>query len=304
MAIQETIRHKVRAKLAGGEIRYDALRAAAGSIESRLVRAAKVTHLCDAEFQVFSQWGHDGIIQFLVAHVPIADSTFVEFGVEDYRESNTRFLLVHDNWKGLIIDAGEEHVRFLESSGLRWRHSIDAVSAFVTRDNINGLLSAAGVSGDIGLLSIDMDGMDYWVFEAIDVISPRIVVVEYNGIFGTGRPVSVPYQADFDMMAAHHSGLYFGASLPAMISLAEHKGYHFVGTNSAGGDAFFVRQDLAKYLPPLGAPELKEPRFRRARDESGNLTYLAGVAAQRALLRGLVVIDVVTGEEIDVAALS
>lgn len=304
MSLRGTVRRKVKDKLVGGEIRYDALRAASGSIEARLVRGASIDRLADAEFRVFSQWGHDGIIQYLLAHVAIDDDTFVEFGVEDYRESNTRFLLVHDNWKGLILDAGRDHLDFIETSGLRWRHSIDAVSAFVTRDNINALLADARVTGDIGLLSIDLDGNDYWVFEAIDVISPRIVVIEYNGIFGTDRPVSIPYQADFDMMRAHHSGLYFGASLPAMISLAERKGYDFVGTTSAGADAFFVRRDVAVDLPPLQTPALTEPRFRRARDEHGNLTYLAGLAAQRAQLRGLAVVDVVTGETLDAASLT
>jgi hypothetical protein len=303
VSIRGTARRALKARLIGSEVRYDALRLAAGSIEARMVRTSTVDRIRDAEFTVFSQWGQDGIIQYLLAHVPIIDDTFVEFGVEDYRESNTRFLLMHDNWKGLIIDGGHDHLRFLEASGLRWRHSIDAVTAFVTRENINSLLRRAGVEGDIGLLSIDIDGNDYWVFEAIDAISPRIVIVEYNGLLGTDATVSIPYDPEFEMLAAHPSGLYFGASLPAMISLAERKGYRFVGTTSAGNDAFFVRADVADDLPALAPPELTEPRFRRSRDADGNLSYVAGREAQLALLGDMFVVDVITGDEVPISAL-
>jgi hypothetical protein len=139
----------------------DTLRAQLGGLESRAVAALPSDRLRDAEFTVFSQFGEDGILQFLVQRVPIEHDVFVEFGVEDYHESNTRFLLVHDNWRGLIIDGGTTHHDFLGSTGLRWRHHIDAVTAFIDRDNINDLIRAAGIEGDVGLLSVDIDGNDY-----------------------------------------------------------------------------------------------------------------------------------------------
>lgn len=284
-------------------MRHDSLRFAIGGIEARLLRQDPIERLQDAEFRVFSQWGHDGIIQFLIRHVSIAEEIFVELGVESYREANTRFLMMHDNWQGLIIDAGRDHQAFLEESGLGWQHSIDARTAFITKENINSILSDVRIPSDIGLLSIDIDGNDYWIYDAISVVCPRILILEYNGVFGSNQRVSIPYQADFDRMTAHPSGLYFGASLPAMISLAEHKGYRFVGTNSAGGDAFFVRKDLAELLPPLALPELTAPRFRQARDASGELTYTSGMPEQRALLRGLQVVDVDTGSLIEVTDL-
>ena len=101
------------------EADLDRLRAQIGGLESRWVAALGAHEIARAEFQVFSQFGEDGIIQFLVQRVPIEDEVFVEFGVEDYRESNTRFLLVHDNWRGLIVDGGDAMQRFLESSGPR-----------------------------------------------------------------------------------------------------------------------------------------------------------------------------------------
>ena len=129
-----------------------------GSIEARTARTALT--LRDAEFRAFSQFGEDGIIQWLIARVPIDRERFVEIGAGNYGESNTRFLLEHDNWTGTVIDSGEAHIRYVAGTDLAWRHTIECVSAFVTRDNVNDLVG----NGDLGLLSIDIDGNDYWVW--------------------------------------------------------------------------------------------------------------------------------------------
>ena len=243
----------------------DHVRMAIGRQESRAVRAAAYGSLRESEFKVFSQWGEDGIIQYLLGKVPIENTTFVEFGVESYEEANTRFLLQNDNWRGLIIDGGTRHKRFVRAAGLEWRHDVTALSAFVTRENINDLLRGARVAGDIGLLSVDIDGNDYWVFEAINVVHPRIVVLEYNSTFGPTHAVTVPYDPTFVRGKAHPSNLYYGASLSALCILASRKGYVFTGSNSAGNNAFFVREDLANGVP---RPSPKEgwiaSRFREA----------------------------------------
>ena len=136
-----------------------------------------LSRLADAEFKVFSQFGDDGIIQYLLQQVEIPETSrrFIEFGVQDYQESNTRFLMVNDNWRGLIIDGSESNIQKVVSDPLYWRHDLTAVAAFIDRDNINDLFSSNGYSGEIGLLSVDIDGNDYWVWEAIDAVSPRIV---------------------------------------------------------------------------------------------------------------------------------
>ena len=137
------------------------------------MRALPADRVGDAEFQVFSQFGEDGIIQFLVGtRVPIENEVFVEFGVENYAESNTRFLLVHDNWRGLIMDGGESMHGFLDGPG------IEVATPHRRQDRVHRPRqhrradpAAPGSSGDIGLLSVDIDGNDYWVLEAIDVVS-------------------------------------------------------------------------------------------------------------------------------------
>jgi hypothetical protein len=274
----------------------EALRLAIGRQESCRVRNADVRRLRDAEFKVFSQRGEDGIIQHLVGRLPIENETFVEIGVEDYSESNTRFLLQNDNWKGLIVDAGTAHQRFLVERGLAWAHTIEAVAAFVTRENVNELIASAGIAGDIGLLSLDIDGNDYWVLEAISVVQPRILIVEYNSLFGPEHAITVPYDPGFRRGQAHPSHLFFGASLPAVCDLAARKGYTFVGSNSAGVNAFFVRNDMRGDFAPVSARDgWVESRFREARDDAGRLSYVTGHRAQLRIIADQRVVDVRSG---------
>jgi hypothetical protein len=233
--------------------------------------------LRDAEFRVTSQWGDDGIIQYLIAQVPIASDTFVEFGVEDYTEANTRFLLVNDNWRGLVMDGSAEHMAALRQTDIHWRHDLTAIDTFITRENINGLISGAGFKGPLGVLSIDIDGNDYWVWEAIDVVDPAIVIVEYNSVFGATHAVTVPYAADFRRGQAHSSNLYWGASVRALCLLAQRKGYVFVGCNSNGNNAYFVKRSLAANVRELTPAEgYVVSRFRESRDPAGHLTYKGG----------------------------
>jgi len=275
------------------EARLQRVQEALGRIERRQLLARPPGGWRGHEFRVFSQWGEDGLIQHLVHEVPVARRVFVEFGVEDYREANTRFLLVNDGWSGLVMDGSEENVRRIRQDPLFWQHNLKATQAFVTRENIDTLLADQGLSGDIGLLSIDIDGVDYWVWEAITAVSPAIVVIEYNARFGAERAVSVPYDAGFVRSKAHHSMIYYGASLRALCLLGKRKGYALVGCNSAGNNAFFVRRDLL----PASLPE-REPAqafvaagFREARDERGALAFL-DATQEAAILRDLPVVEV------------
>lgn len=231
-------------RLAAAERRLEFIQEALGRIEGRQLSGARITRLSESEFRVFSQWGEDGIIQFLLRHVEVERKLFVEFGADSYNsESNTRFLLTHDNWAGLVIDGGQEHIDRLKQTRAYWLHNLKAVRAFITRENINRLLEENGVGGEIGLLSIDIDGNDYWVWKAVEAASPVIVVVEYNYRFGGELAVTIPYDERFDRARAHPSKVYFGASLKAFCLLAASKGYAFVGCNSNGVNAFFVRRD-------------------------------------------------------------
>jgi hypothetical protein len=255
-----------------------------------------INQLSDVEFSVFSQFGDDGIIQWLIHRLSGLSETFVEFGVEDYREANTRFLLVNDNWSGLVMDGSSRNINAIRRDQISWRHDLQSECAFVTAENIDQLLLSHGFDGDIGLLHIDIDGNDYWVWRGLTAVRPAIAIIEYNSVFGAERAITVPHDPEFSR-GGHISNLYFGASLPALCDLALSKGYDFVGSNSAGNNAYFVLSDLHHGLKPLTAAEgYVISKFADSRDSKGRLTYLRG-EQRLASLRGLPVVNTRTGAE-------
>jgi len=257
-------------------------------------------NLHDAEFKVFSQFGDDGILQYLIHQTQPEKHTFIEFGVQAYTEANTRFLLLNDNWSGLIMDGNHASMEAVRNLPDIWRYDLQAVGAFIDRDNVNGLFESAGYTGKIGLLSVDIDGNDYWVWEAINVVDPVLVVAEYNSAFGADHAVTVPYDPAFDRTRSHYSNLYWGASLKALCLLAEKKGYAFVGCNSAGNNAHFVRKDKVGNIPIKTVKEgYVESKFRESRDKDGNLTYLRG-SQRLKVIEEMQVINVEAGRIIQI----
>jgi hypothetical protein len=256
----------------------------------------RITSLKEVEFQCFSQWGDDGIIQYLIHKVGGINETFIEFGVENYTESNTRFLLLNNNWSGLVIDGSEANIEYIENDTISSSFDLHTTCAFITRDNINQLLLdfvSKGYDKEIGILSIDIDGNDYWIWEEINVINPAIVIVEYNAIFEL-NPWSVPYKSDFYRLDAHESYQYWGASLSAFMHLAGQKGYSFIGCNSNGNNAYFVRKDKLGNLNELSATEgFIDSKFREYKDPTGKKW---GGKSRIELISGMQVVNVVTSE--------
>jgi len=282
--------------LASLDAQLEQIRLAIGRLEARQARLSETVR--DSELGAFSQFGEDGIIQHLVSRIPIPNRLFVEFGVESYRESNTRFLLMNDYWTGLVLDASDENILSIRNSNLYWRYRLAAKAAFIRADNIDTLLTESGVKGDIGLLSIDIDGNDYWVWKAVTAVSPRIVIVEYNSLYGYERAVTIPYDPQFQRSAAHHSNLYFGASIAAFARLGEERGYALVGSNSAGNNLFFVRSDVLGNIPKKSPKEAwAMSSFRESRDEHGALTFLSPAEALEAI-GSQVLVDLETNSEI------
>lgn len=271
----------------------------------QIAARTRLTDIHEAEFKVFSQFGEDGIIQYLIRQVKIPPNlhTFIEFGVESYVEANTRFLLMNNNWCGLVMDGSKENVSVIQNTALYWKYDLTAIAAFVDADNINGLIHSAGFGGEIGLLSIDIDGNDYWIWDRINVVNPIIVIIEYNGLFGSRRAVVVPYDPKFVRSEAHYSYLYAGSSLKALELLGRRKGYALVGSNSTGNNAFFVRRDYLNGQPELTAEEAYvESRIRESRDKFGHLSYLSGKARLREISH-MTVLDVEQNTLIRVADL-
>lgn len=234
-----------------------------------------IPELSSVEWKAFSQWGEDGIIDWLAANVVNIPNTFIEFGVENYKESNTRMLLKSRNWRGLIMDGSSSHIQDIRSQSIYWQHDIIAVHHFIDCANINEIIATNGFIGEVGILSIDIDGNDYWIWDSINVISPVIVVCEYNAVLGNKHAISIPYDPAFMRKNAHHSRMYYGASIAALIHLADQKGYRFLGTNAHGSSGFFIRNDHAKkILQRIENITAYPSRFSEARDTNGNLTFL------------------------------
>ncbi|MBY3083070.1 hypothetical protein HFO63_18255 [Rhizobium laguerreae] len=262
----------------------------------QIAQQGQLDTLADAEFSVFSQWGEDGIISWLVDAIKPSSTTFVEFGVEDFRESNTRYLLAARYWSGLVIDGSEENIASIRSDDVAYKYDLQTRAAFIDRDNIGELISSAGFDGDLGILSVDIDGVDYWVLERIS-LRTAIVIVEYNQVFGD-LPLSVPYDSSFIRLKKHYSGMYWGASLSAFRHLLEGKGYEFVGTNRAGTNAFFI--DVAysgKLKGKLNRRHEWPCRMREVRNQDGSLAFKTYNEA-KSLLAGLPVVNVATGETV------
>lgn len=261
--------------------------------------------LWEREFKIFSQWGEDGIIQYLVNNLAIKQHTFIEFGVEDFSESNCRFLMMNDQWHGFVIDGSSANIAQLRASYYYWQYRLNSKAAFITRENISELLEESAFDKNIGLLSVDIDGVDYHVLEALHDWKPAILIVEYNEAFGWKRPVSVPYDPSFVRREKHVSNLYYGANLLAFHHLASNRGYALVGTNSVGSNAFFVRRELLNNAVKeidLSAC-VRETSFRESRDEAGRLTFLAGPERAQAI-SSMPVIDVSNGEMLKVSDLN
>lgn len=254
-------------------------------------------------FKVFSQNNEDGLIQYIIHHTDLPQKNFIEFGVEDYRECNTRYLLLHNNWSGLIMDGSSEWMEALKKQDIYWRRTIEAKGAFITKENINKLISESGFSGKVGILSVDIDGNDYWVLNEISCIEPQILICEFNALFGMKEKVSIPYKADFYKKDAHYSNLYWGASLAAFVDIANKREYKLVCLDSLCNNAFFVKRD-ASDLPEVSIEEAwRNTFYRESRDENGNLTFLS-LEEGRKLIGDMPVVDVVSGKEKKISELS
>ena len=231
-----------------------------------LLKKGTLNSIHEAEFSIFSQGGDDGIIQYLVNKID-CPKRFVDIGGGTYTQPDTRLLLQHNNWSGLAIDGSA--VDSLKNSEYYSIFDIEAKQAFVTVENINDL-----VEGEVGLLNIDIDGNDYWIWKALK-INPEIVIIEFNSFFGL-KPITIPYRADFVRTKSDYGTLYCGSSLVSLCDLAEEKGYAFVGCSRQGINAYFIRKDKLEDLKSLTPEEgFVKASIKEHRDKN-NKSYFMG----------------------------
>ncbi len=224
--------------------RLDNIKLLNGKIIAEIKKKNIYQNINDSEFKSFSQFGEDGIIQYLINNLKISNKKFIEFGVENYDEANTRFLLENNNWSGLIIDANQKNINYIKKQNYYWRYDLIAVNSFVSTKNINEIIKSHNFEGDIGLLSIDIDGNDYWILKEINVISPDIIIIEYNANYGPDKSLTIKYNDNFQRSKYGIEKLIYGCSLTAIYNLCKERGYSLVCTNKNGNNAFFVKTKL------------------------------------------------------------
>ncbi len=220
-------------------------------------------------FKVYSQNDEDGMIEEIFHRIGTVNKIFIEFGVQDGLESNTHYLLFKD-WSGLWIECDKnafqqicrKFVNVIKDGQLMVRNE------FVTKDNINRLFQESGISGEIDLLSIDVDGNDYYIFEHINAVCPRVVIMEYNGKF----PPDCFFKQAYNEEHVWDGTDWHGASLCALNELAVRKGYVLAGTNINGCNAFFIRKDLVndQFLQPMTPEYLFNPMRVNLKHKSGH----------------------------------
>jgi hypothetical protein len=205
----------------------------------------------DYEASIFSQWGEDGIIAFITHKLNLKNDCFVEFGVDNYVESNTRFLLFRENWDGLVIDSSKKNIKEIESSYYYWRYNILAKNYFINQNNINIIFEEYLKGRRLGLLSIDIDGNDYWVLKSLDLkkFKPKIIICEYNSLFGNKFSLTIPYSENFNRENFSNSDrIYYGASIKAFVDLLSKNEYSFLGSNKNANNLFFVSKEFESYF--------------------------------------------------------
>jgi hypothetical protein len=229
----------------------------------------------EVQFRLYSQSGEDGLLLYVFAVIGTTNRKCVEICAGEGIECNTANLIINHGWTGLLVDGDEAKLQRGRKFYLQqcqdtriWPPYL--VHHWVTRDNVNDILRKHSFSGEIDLLSLDLDGNDYWIWQAIDAIDPRVVIVEYQNAWGPDACITQRYQEDFNFMDVKvEPGLpRSGASLGAFVSLARTKGYRLVGCNRLCFNAVFIKRGIGEeHFPEITASECFNhmmPNYRMA----------------------------------------
>ncbi len=238
-------------------------------------------NLNDLDYKIYSQNGEDGIIDYLLSSLSIDKPNFLEIGIGDYSECNTRFIYERASAKGIVIDCIDDLEKKISKNVNLWKGDLKIVNEKVNSKNIIDILKRFSALENLDLFSLDIDGIDYWILEKMPVNFSKIAVIEFNSIYGPNLKITTPNIENFDRSKYHFSNLCFGASLKAIVDLMKEKNFSFVGTNLTRCNAFFVQNDYVNLIN-IKLPNQNDlfnhtnSNIRESRDKDGNLNYLSG----------------------------
>lgn len=246
---------------------------------NRVADNAPLPNYREAGFRVYSQFDEDGLTLYVLGAIGMKTYKCIDIGAGDcLYASNTANLVNNFGFEALFIDVRESYLnigkRYYNKEMLTAIYPPKFVASKVTAENINDLIKNSGFEGEIDFLSIDIDGNDFWILKAIEVVSPRVVVIESAAEFGTNNAV-VPYDADYAPPGEIEN--YHGASITAISNMMKKKGYRLVASNIYGFNNFFVRNDIqTNYLPEITVEEaLQHPRNVEVAKEFKAIEHLA-----------------------------
>lgn len=275
-------------------------------VASARTNPREVSSFAAVEFKAFSQFGEDGILNFICDTLNIPKPRILEIGAGNYSEGNSRFLVTARMGSAVLVDSDPSLALRVRATEDSWKGPVIPLTLWVTPSTIPNIqLMAEAELGGIDILSLDIDGNDYWVAEAIDFTRLAVVVVEYNPHFGARMAVTVPRDDQFSRLSAHASGLYYGASLRAWVDLFEARGFVFLGTNLASHNAFFVHKqsskDFAKLIASVDSSlqSYMDFRVRDVRGDDNKLNYLSPTS-QMDRIKDLPLVHTQTKEQITV----
>ena len=239
-----------------------------------------ITILEQSECKIFSQNGEDGILDYIISMLKIERPNFIEIGVGDYVEANTRFIYDRFFPKGIVIDSEKNLKNKVFSNINSWKGDLRVVEERISTENINDIISK-NCDFNVDIFSLDIDSIDYWIINKLKSNISKIFVAEYNAVFGDSLEVTTPNLENFDRKEYHYSHLCFGMSLKALINIMAKKNFYFIGTNSVRNNAFFVSNDypIDRYFKNLKIEDINyyvDSNIRESRDIKGNLNYLSG----------------------------
>jgi hypothetical protein len=221
-------------------------------------------------FRKYSQFEEDGLLLFIFSLVPPINRKCVELCAGDGRQCNTANLIINHGWWGFLFEGDEDKVKtgvdFYARNRDTFLHPPRFTRAWITAENVNEVLERSGVCGPVDLLSLDLDGMDYWVWKAITAVQPQVVVCETHNLVPAGKALAVPYDPKFVCRRKD----YRGASLAAMCKLGREKGYRLIGTHRFGFNAFFLKFGVGEeFFPEVDPASCANDPYSKSVREKG-----------------------------------